>query len=113
MFPTEERPHCGITRILYYVNLFQRLTRQPVFIQALSTLISVCEGVYERRGGEYEKERGRVEIIVGGSVLSMCAMINRKREVAMCMFMSMLVTVKDEYVYNNFFMPKHIISRTI
>lgn len=76
-----------------------------MFIQALLALISVCVGVYvfimkrkEVKGREYEKERGRVEITVGGSVLSMCAIINRKRKVGMNMFISMLVTVKDEYV---------------
>lgn len=52
----------------------------------------------EAKGREYEKE-GRVEITVGGSVLSMCAIINKKRKAGMYIFISMLVTVKDEYVY--------------
>lgn len=110
MFPTGRRPYCGITWTLRYVNLFQTLTRQPVFIQALSALISVCGGVYvfimerkEVKGREYEKARGRVEITVWGSVLSMCAMRNRKRKVGMYnMFISILVIVKNECVYNHF-----------
>lgn len=52
--------------MLRYVNLFQTLTRQPVFILALSALISVCGSVCVYNGkkrGERKRGEGGLRLL--------------------------------------------------
>ncbi len=74
-----------------------------MFIQAVLALISVCVGVYvfimeeEVKGREYERREGGLRLLWEEvCVLITCGMRNQKRSVGMYMFISMLVTVKEE-----------------